>query len=88
MKESTKITMPVTTRGATDAMVVCLVSVPTSIPTSSGGERAGQRVERASGLDELIALVASASEKIEHRVHHGVEHADAKTADKRAQGGR
>ncbi len=36
MKAATKMTMPVITKGATVAMDVSLVSVPTSTPTSIG----------------------------------------------------
>ena len=42
-------------------------------------------VERTACLNQLVATVAAAAEKVEHGVNHGVEHTYAETADKRAK---
>ncbi len=40
----------------------------------------GEGVQGAADLDVLVALVAAAAEEVQHRVHHGVEHAHAEAA--------
>ena len=41
----------------------------------------GCRVEHTTGLDELVASVATASEEVEHGVYHGVKHTHAGSGD-------
>ena len=45
------------------------------------GQRTRQRVHRTTDLNQLVTLVATTSEKVQHRVDDGVQHTDAETAD-------
>ena len=48
-------------------------------------EGAGEGVQGSTNLDELVTTVAAAAQDVEHRVHYGVEHAHAETADEGTQ---
>ena len=46
---------------------------------------AGEGIERAAGLYQLVATIAAAAKQVKHGVDNGVEHADAEPANESAQ---
>ena len=49
------------------------------------GQCRRKRIQRAAGLEQLVAFVAAAAEDVEHRIDDRVQHADAESADERTQ---
>ena len=52
--------------------------LPHKRPDDKRDYSGGQGIEGASYLDELVTPVASSSDRVEHRVHHGIEHTHGK----------
>ena len=77
--------MAMKSRGVTSLMAVRAVTVPINAPTNNGVSVTRQRIERRTGLQKLVALVAAAAQEVEHGVDDRVEHADAEAADEGAE---
>ena len=62
-----------------------LRNVTDEITHEHGHDRGAQGVAGSAPLDELVTLVSTTTESVEHRVHNRVEHTHRESGDERAE---